>query len=355
MNEYIFARIFVKFVRVIAVLVFLGGVIFVFSNVYLAKCGIENHEFKVDRRIKPLLEDIQAYFSFTQKKLLESLGINHFPTVVKLDDEILANEINKTTSNAEEVRPEKLQELAFSLKESSDQMKNYHKHQYDESIKLLRDALLQHATNIKNQINPIKKETNNPAGNKVSSTTSLKLFSANTELENTIRVNVIDKAQQHLHTILQISTKQRNIDAASKAIDSLGNIKKLVDLKQEPPASAPVQSSQEQQLPQLNAEKAAEILELDRQGVIQGFYMDWVIDSKVEQLKNIILDDIARREELKNKKREIYVSTAIKTASVLVATLFLSFSLLVTADLVSAFLNISSNTDIFKYYSTGGQ
>lgn len=353
MNKYIYARLFVRATKLIALIAFVGGFFIIFKNAYLTKSELDTKVFNISPECNSLASSIEKCYSNTQKVVLASLDQSQFEPSSNVRILDTAERINQINGLSESERPNAYCTLARDLSDSSKQIKEYHKRELYECIEKLRKSLLQHAATLKGQLNlPTSSSTSNvqAANNILEGVTTFRFFG---DTSDDSRSELLNRVNDRLVAIQQESTRTENIEAATRAIKDISNLSKLLLFDK-------VVSSQNQNLttvsneptaPLINAEKLAQKLLDDENEINNLFYDNWVLDNKTQKLNSESNSELKRRDDLNRERISILISFFTNSIMIIIMALSLSFFLLVLSDLITAFLNMSNNTDIFKAYA----
>jgi hypothetical protein len=352
MNKYIFAKLFIKLAKIGAIATFVLGVVFILFEGYVQSQKIKamtyqaTHEFEAQKKL------LQTTYQDTQKKVLDSLSQSQFNSLEEIQLIDFKEKESLLSKTPESQKPEVYENLAKQLAQSSSQIKDYHKKEFDTSIKKLRDALLAYASKIKDQMGLVVSQKLPPKQYIADSNQEFRIF--DDENKDHVRNVMLSNIQSRLDAIRQLSTNPENIDSASKASAHIEYLRKLMP---SPVETYPESKNQvdQQEAPELKSEMIAQKLLDDQKKISMYFYDNWVLDSQIEKLHNLCNEEKTRRSSLEQSRRLAVLTCILKIGTLTLAVIFLSFILLVLADLIDAFINISTNTDIFKGYATNSE
>jgi len=354
MNKYTYARCFVKLAKLIAMATILLGSFFVITDIYLTKCKLDEKKFKISPELDLNTKAVQITYDNTQQRILESLNQSQFEPASKIQSIEISRLRNNINNIPPEEQPEQYISLANDLSKSTTEIKNYHKKEFDDAVRKLRDALLEYANNIKNQQVPQIVSTQQIQISSPVNNSNFRIFKDGLDNDR-IRLDNLSNVLRHFIAIKEESKKASNVDAAERAIENLECIKKLIELQNDSPiASQEITNQAASYEPLLNSEKLAQRLLDDQKKVKISFYENWLLDQQVNEIDKLAKAEILKRDELKDQRNSITVNGVKSVFIKIICTFSLAFFFMVLADLITAFLNMSNNTDIFKAYASEG-
>lgn len=349
MNKYVYAKLFVKLAKALAAITLVFGIAFTIAFGYIKSqklLGLNYHpasELEIDKN------NLTDTYQKTKNKILDSLYQSTFEPDKKIFLIDLEKERELFSSVPENQKPEAYEQFALRMQERSVLIKNYHKGAFDQSIQILRNALLGYASKIKNEL--AVPETKN-LNSSISSTTLIKGFRVfeDEDSSDAYRRNILSKIRARLLALQQESTKIENIEAAKNAIENINCIENLLDIPKE--QNIDIESQKNNTTPQLNSEKIANKLLDDQVEINSYIYDNWKLDAQIDKLLLLAKKEKVKRDDLKTEKRIYLLDSILEFGLIIIVFLAFSFCLMVLADIVSAFINMSNNTDIFQAYAS---
>lgn len=293
----------------------------------------------------------------TQNRLLHSLNIKQFPNtiaVVNIDEEIArVSKLDGESQQGEYLRIGKNTEASINA------MKKYHFSEFSEAISLLRQSLLDKAAELRrtyaqqNANQPLLVPTPTPSAttNTVSPSILFRLFSDDIDNDK-YRGNKINQVKEFLNSVRSRSQKPESLDEINQASIYLAQAESLLDYvkKSEEILNNPIQQqgnqqAQEQEQMISQAEHVAEQLQQMRAQLAQSLYETWVVDTDIQRLISDSTEGVNRAASAQTIASGIRMAALGRMALSLFSALALGFIIMVIADFLRAFLNMSNNTD----------
>lgn len=349
MNKYVYAKLFIKLAKALAAITLALGVIFTIAFGYIKIQKIHELNYHPSAELEIYRTSLVDTYEKTKSKVLESLSLKEFdPDKIQLVN--LDNERKTLLSTPEHLIPEAQEQVALKLKESSAHIKEYHKSVFDQSIQTLRSALLGYASQIKSELPPAVIK---PSISPIPSTNTIKSYSLFDDKDkyDDYKANLLSKIRNRLLALQQESTKIENIEATKKAILSIDCMFKLLYVPDEQSSNS--EEKQNNIEPLLNSEKIAQRLMDDQIAANNNIYNDWKLDAQIEKLLSLAREEIVKRNDLKTKQSIYILDSILEAFLIIIIIITSSFFLMVLADMISAFINMSNNTDIFQAYASG--
>ena len=167
------------------------------------------------------------------------------------------------------------------------------------------------------------------------------------------RFALIKEIKEIVDALNAKSSKDESRDQLRRASIYLARAESLLDLldkkneDQNPQTQNQAASVQEQEA-QLVSKSEREAQRLDRviTAVQENLYSNWVAELDAQKLESDARADMQRAETAKERAKTIRLSSIQQMAMYLIASMALAFIIMVVADFMSAFLNLSNNSDL---------
>jgi hypothetical protein len=358
-HHYVFARIFVNFAIFFAILTALAGV-----GAAIIRIGQMNSEIAraTYRPTSDLLDAVAALkknLVGTRHRLLQTMNRQDFPTE-QLQISAIPPDSNPLSGLSPEQVPSACLQLVVQVSEEVDRLKEYHSAELHSSIFAIQEALLEHARTLKATYPTSPTPTPTPApttakGSSVPQRVSVqrpfRIFS-DPYSNDRLRFDDIQTMRELLAVLAENSQEERNLRAIGRAQRYLNSAPALLDLSSQfslpPPAPAPSINARSQSPPPPEPPKAEIIAAKlgDAKSILaSSLYSNWVIDEDTERLRRLAEENTALIAQLADTRQQS-LQEGVKQAGIYaVLGAVVAFLVMVIADLIRAFLNLSNNTD----------
>ncbi|MBE2202805.1 MAG: hypothetical protein IAE94_00480 [Chthoniobacterales bacterium] len=352
-HRYVFARIFVNLAIIIAVCTFLigvGGGLFRLSEM---QSKIADAEYRPTTELLDAVAAVRENLFETRKRVLYSLGITEFPKNLNLSTLPRENDPLASVVLPEHI-PDICKRIAERVSVEVEGIKAFHADQFRKSIDQLRQALLEHAGKMKAAFAAPPPPDSIPAS--VVPVIPISMAPKRFRIfddpirEDKERLDDIQTMQALLTKLAESSRKEENLGAFAKAQEYLGKASGLLDFEapQEPAPVIDGQSTASQPSPPELVAKAEIIAAKlgQAEAVLENsLYANWRIEADIERLRNQASKDASLVKQLAETRRAAFRSGWRDASIFVVLALAAAFVILVIADLIRAFLNLSNNTD----------
>lgn len=361
-HRYVFARTFVKLAILIAILTFLAGLAGGFIRLADMNIKIAEAAYHPTGDLIDSVASVGQNLAGTRERVLFSLSIDEFPDNLKISTFPPGEDI--LSGVAPEMIPDHCGQIADKASGEVQAIREFHASQFRTAIAQLRQALLDHATRVKAvhstpaTPSPAPPPTDTPIVDpQPTSLLRYRVFDGPIR-EDKERFEDIQTMQTLLSRLAENSEKAENRNAIARAQQYLDKAPALLDLetRQEPtPVQIPQPTTAESSPPELIAK--AEIIAsklAEAEGILRNsLYTKWRIDADIERLRAQARENAALVIKLAEvRKNELRVGVREAGLSIVIS-LVAAFIVLVIADLVRAFLNLSNNTDTLADASLG--
>lgn len=359
-NSYPFARFFIRIAIFITILILLAGVALSLDCFVQMRAQLKSISYQGDQELESFAQTLQRSYIGTSKRLLNSLDIQSFP------DSVAQIDFNKALSEAEkapnEQQAQKYLDIAKNTQTSINAIKAYHFDQFSSAIDSLTQTLLDKAAELRqryaqppstNQTSQTPQATapvSAPVG--VSPPSGFRIFSDSQDNDD-LRLDSLKTVRSLLQALGARSEKQESRDEIRQAGIYLTRAESLLDLlkhsesapQDQAPTAEQQQATQEEELVS-EAEKVAQQLKESKQQLEDKFYSQWQVEIEDQSLMQRAEQDLgaARQAEIDSGLAEH--DAFFSVGRYMGGAIALAFFILVIADFLSAFLNMSNNTDM---------
>jgi len=349
-NTYPFARFFIRIAISLAILEVIFGLACVAFFYYSMTTQIAAARYEPVAVLGLDASQLERSYVGTEKRLLHSLNLTAFPDTVPLVN--ISDEIDAISKLGGVDQVKAYINLAKKTESSVDSIKKYHFAEFSVAVDQLRRALLIKAAALKQQYAPQQRLSATAAKSFSNSSNEAEIFRlfADASSNDEIRLNNINDLKQFLEEIRAKSQKKESLDQINQASIFLDGAKSLLDYmnKTEGSASSASQTAspqQEQEELVSQAEQVAALLQQYKSRLEQSLYESWVVDNDVVKLTNDAIGELNRATTADAQASAIRIEFARNMAISIIISLVLAFLIMVIADFLRAFLNMSNNTD----------
>ena len=169
---------------------------------------------------------------------------------------------------------------------------------------------------------------------------------------DTDRLVTINEMKTKLEALRELSQKPESLAAISQATTYLERSQSLLDLLKTEGNTAPqVVSPQQPSAPELvaRADLVADRLERAASELEQALFSRWIVDADIENLEIAAAKDQKLAEQSVIEQRQIFIAAIRDCFAFIFSACFAAFLIVVVADIIRAFLNLSNNSDIMAF------
>ncbi len=357
-HSYPFARFFIKIAIGLAILAVLIGAALAANHFFSMQARLASARYQTDPDLGILASRLEKSYTGTQRRLLRSLDTDAFPSTVPLVD------FSKQLATAERAggaaQASAFLDLAQQTSNSLEAIKKYHFSQFAASIDSLRQALLAHAAELRQKyaqkqqqpsLTPAVVPTPTPAVKPPASGEFAFRIYADNPGNDQERLQSIKSVKQLLEELQAQSQKQESIDEIRRASIYLTRAESLLDLLKkeeaalEHPEQTPAQKHEVEEDLVSRAEQIASELARARALMEDNLYTRWIANVDCDNLSSKAGNDLNQAAAAEATARQIWVDGLRSMGGYFLAGLIVAFGILVIADFLRAFLNMSNNTD----------
>jgi len=250
--------------------------------------------------------------------------------------------------------------IASNASSSVDAIKAYHLSTFKASIIILSDSLRAHANMLRQQYkeptpaqNVVPKAATKPTPS--FQPTAFRIYADPATFDKD-RLETINAMKTILEGLREQSKKPESLAAISQATTYLEKSQSLLDLlmlerskpRQEVIQEAPTQQPTAKELV-ARADIIADGLESSAKDLEVSLFFRWVVDTDIENLELAAAKDQKLAEQSVIEQRQIVIAAVRDCFAFVISACFAAFLIVVVADIVRAFLNLSNNSDIMAF------
>lgn len=358
-NTYPFARLFIRLAVIFAFLVFLTGICLAVNAFLVMESKLAEVKYQPNPALDQDAKILEKTYIGTQKRVLRSLDITNFPKSVKVVD------FQTSTTLAENAGDMQKAALYYALSKetlsSIYEIKEYHIAEFVNAVKGLQKTLLDNAAKLRAeyaQTSQSQQAVTPQQNTSASQTSSISVkegyfrIYADAPQHDQSRFILIKEVKELVDSLNAKSSKDESRDQLRRASIYLARAESLLDLldgkseEQNLQTQNQVPAIQEQQ-EQLVSKSEIEAKKLDRviSALQEGLYSNWIAELNAQKLESDAKTDMQRAETAKEQAKTIQLESIQQIAMYLISSIVLAFVIMVVADFMSAFLNLSNNSD----------
>lgn len=356
-NTYPFARFFIRIAIGLAVFVVILGFVFVVYFFSSMENQLDGARYQPSAAIGIDAAQLENSYIGTQNRLLHSLNVKAFPDNIQVIN--ISDEIAKVKKLSPESQPSAYMKLGNDTALSINAIKKHHFDEFSIAINQLRQTLLGKAAELRRryaqqqstQPAPGSAPTPIPSTNPVVQLQLFRLFNDDLRFDES-RLNTINGAKECMNDLRAKSQKQESLDQINQASIYLARAESLLDYMKKAEAitsnssQQPLsQQAQEQEQMVSQAEQIAAQLDQYKSQLVDSLYSRWVVDADDQKLITDATEDLNRATAAVTLASGIRMNAMRNIGIALVACLAAAFLIIVVADFLRAFLNMSNNTD----------
>jgi Tfp pilus assembly protein PilE len=361
-HHYPFANTFVRLAIVLAILSTLSGLAYVLFGFFSMQAEIRAQRYQPDPELLELAGNLERVYLGTRERIAQTLEDPVLPeSLPAVNFSAAIGEAQKQLGTAQ---PDALLTLAEQTQTSVNDLKEFHVAGFERAIQNLREALLQRVQELQQQFGqkPQPLVANPPAANTttpntpspVAQSTRFRLFNDPVSSDRQ-RMNNLERVREFLNELRDQSKREESLDQIRRAQIYLTRAEAMLDLLQivssqttgeSTPPQVELNARTEEQMVSRAEELAAQLQQV--KGIIrQSLYETWQVDEAISRLRGAALSDLQRAESSREQIRVIRNNALSHLGFALFITIATAFLILVLADFLRAFLNLSINSDRF--------
>ena len=359
-NTYPFARLFIRLAVILALLVFISGIGLALNAFLMMQSQLAEVKYQPDPTLEQQAKNLEKSYLGTQKRVLRSLDATSFPQSVRIVD------FQSTLPLAQKAGDMQKATVYYSLAEETSgsivAIKEYHIAEFVNALRGLQKTLLDNAAKLRAQYAQKSQNQQSALPQQTTPTTQttsnsgkdgyFRIF-ADAPQQDQSRFALIKEIKEIVDALNAKSSKDESRDQLRRASIYLARAESLLDLldkkneDQNPQTQNQPVTAQEQEA-QLVSKSEREAQRLDRviTAVQESLYSNWVAELDAQKLESDSKTDMQRAETAKEKAKTILLGSIQQMVMYLVASMALAFVIMVVADFMSAFLNLSNNSDV---------
>ncbi len=351
MTRYFFGHLFVRFAKVIAVLVLVGGCCGAGIGYMQATMEATSIRYEPGRMLGTKLFALSEEWDRAQRFVVVFPGRE---TVVGAKFEI-----PKTPDTSGELGVV-AQQLA-RIQQERDQLKYVLVNQFDSSTEEIERKLRAHAATLKGQTarNPRPAAAKAEVSDATKATGPESLFVPLDRTEIASRHDVFDRGVDFLSVLKSSTENPENAKILSQAVDELKLLETLLpaglDVSVTPTAGKENSEATPASGVQVNADRVADLLRRVRASVHAALLTEWAVDRALDEAISEVDHERLRCVGAERNLKRLWLTVGSAMGLVLVASIFTSFIILVMADLTQAFLDAAINSAIVATAYTNAQ
>lgn len=356
-HHYAFARLFIKLATLLAILVALAGLALAAFRFQAMFSDYTGQAYRPDPDLHSFAKRVDASYSGSQARLLRSLSVSSFPSNVKLIDvqKLLANVQQRKTSDL----PSGYSEMADEISSSVGAIRKFYSDEYRKAIQTLIDALRSHANQLKDQL---KTETSPQGAASVPTTQAIaagpsafRIFNDSITSDRQ-RIENINNLKAVLDVLQDQGKKPESLAAIAIASAHLKQAEDLLDLDllnakmvPAPQLSPSVSAEPTNQEIVSRADLVANRLQQSSVEFEESVLAMWVVDEDLEALKLLANKEEHQSADSGIRQRQTILAGVRDCMGFIITACFAAFLIMVVADLIRAFLNLSNNSDTMAF------
>ena len=365
-NHYHFARVFIRLAVFLAALVVISGAGFAVNSLMLMWSKLDAIRYEPDLTLSQKASWLEKSYIGTQRRILRTLDLQEFPPSVPVID--LGKQLAAAERNYDTTYPRAYLEIAQQSSKSLRAIKEFHVSEFTTAIEALRKPLLDQAAMLRQQYatqttppQPTNTQPDPTSGSGIAESQDAFRIYADSAENDATRLSVIKRATESLEQIRTQSKKQESLDQIRKASIFLTRAQSLLDFLQRREKESGNQQVSSRNLDTSNpdheelvprAERVAAELQRLKDLINDTLYLHWIADEDAELLATAAKTDLERAASIKAEATSVRLSTMREIALFVIPSLALAFVIMVFADLLRAFLNLSNNSDVLLLNTT---
>jgi hypothetical protein len=358
-NTYLFARLFIKLAIILAVLVVLGGIGLAINQFQSMQTALAGVRFFPSPGLQNAAVNLEKSYLGTNKRILRSLDIEEFPPSISLVD--FPQSLTAISSANEHEKAVLYSKLASETLNSVEQIKNFHISEFVKSLAALQQTLMENAARLRAQYTPstaagTQVQNQQPASTQQTmqpARSSFRIYADHPESDEQ-RLAQIKMVKEFLEYLRSQSKREESIDQIRRASIYLARAESLLDLLDKSSDTPQLQTEttqegsdrQENETLVAKSEKMAadvgKVIEIIQAQV----YENWTVELQAQELSELAQSEINKAATAANSAKQIRNAGLREISVSLISALAAAFFIMVIADFLRAFLNLSNNSDM---------
>jgi hypothetical protein len=349
MKSYTFGYLFVRLNIVLAILVVIGGVLLSAFLFFQAQSESAASTYSESEVLSGRLRDLQDTLLQTQFRIAQFRHATAYPPEYDAGNakpEFQGQYVNGSDFIA-------LHKTLRQVDASRQAIKSYLIAQFEISVQTIRNTLLAHASQIREETMGTANQQSTPPPSMSSGADAVpddsRLFSTALKNEDLdARRTFLQNARQLLSVLESVSENSQNKSVLGASIIEIDNLSGLLPQPVEVQAESgpPIQGSSTPPPPRLNAEKVADQLLQIQSGVDEAMTSAWTLDEKYEEALDAYSTESDKCKSAERQVRGIWRESAFAITKTIIASVCVAFGLMVLADLTKAILDTAASTGV---------
>lgn len=358
-HHYPFAATFIRLAILLAILTTLAGIGIIVSNFSEMQAAIQAEKYYPNPELLEQAQRLERLYAGTRERIALTLEDPTLPASLPAVD--FASAIAAAQKQKGTEQPEALVLLADQSQSSVQGLKEFHVASFERAVDSLRQALLARARELKQQFGQSSSNSTatTPSGaasastaNQAATANKFRLFN-DPPANDRQRMRNLENVREFLNELRKQSQREESLDQIRRAQIYLTRAEAMLDqLQMAIPkdsgieANRPVESTmptQEQMVSR--AEEIASQLEQIKLLIRQSLYDSWQVDEAISALRSAARSDLVKAETSRARIHSIRSDSLHAMGITLLITIAAAFLILVLADFLRAFLNLSVNSD----------
>ncbi len=366
-HQYPFARIFIRIAIGLALLTILAGAGYTFVGFTTMQTEIQAQKYRPDPELLEKASRMERLYLGTRERIGQTMEDGTLPASVPALD--ISESLASAARAQGNTQPEILLQLAEQTQTSVTELKEFHVASFERAVESLRQILLQRVIELQKQFgqtdtvaasaspNVQTPEQDAPAKSPASS--RFRIFNDQAGNDKS-RLRNLEQVRIFLNELREQSQREESLDQIRRAQIFLTRAEAMLDQVQavvEQPlpgidATAVASGSSEQQMISRAEELSAELMQMKRI-IRQSLYESWQVDDAIGQLRSSARADLSEAESSRGRISAIQSASWSSMGLSFLFSLAVAFMILVLADFLRAFLNLSINSDSFVSVGSG--
>jgi hypothetical protein len=356
-NTYLFARLFIKLAILLAIIAVLGGIGFAVNAFQSMQRDLESVKYTPSPDLGSAASDLEKSYLGTNRRILRSLDIDNFPSTIEVVN--FTKQIAEIQSSNAQDQAKNYLNLATTSLDSINQIKRYHISEFVKALQGLQQTLNDHAAKLRAEYASTKQASGNgkPQSSSQQEPTPAKVsFRIYADLPDSDkrRLSMIKRVKEFLEDLRSQSKKEESLDQIRRASIYLARAESLLDLldksdlpnREQANSETSASTQQEQEVLIAKSERIASEVGVAIQAIQDEIYRNWTVEIQAKELEKLAQDDLENAREAQYKSEQIRNNALRSIASSLLIAIACAFIIMVVADFMRAFLNLSNNSDL---------
>jgi hypothetical protein len=352
-HAYPFARLFIKLAILLAILVVLGGIGYAFNRFQTMQTELASVKYTPNPALESMASNLEKSYLGTNKRILRSLDIDQFPPTIQLVD--FQKNLAAISAAKEHAQAQLYLNLSTETLSSVEQIKLYHISEFVKALEGLQKTLLEHAARLRAEYstaNPTAPKPRPQSSTEPATPGSFRIYADSPESDRQ-RLNEIKRVKEFLEGLRAQSRKEESLDQIRRASIYLARAESLLDLLDKSNEDMPQSSNdmendasrqaQEQLVAKSErmAQNVGKVIEI----IQEQIYENWTVEIQAQSLREQAKEELRDAAIAENKAKQIRNDGYSSVFFSLILSLAIAFIIMVVADFLRAFLNLSNNSD----------